>query len=231
MKDKKLEELFNGYFEGTDTPDISITEDAKKFVKKPSVLPRFAKIASIAASAVLCVTAAVLITVNVLPSAPSAPPASDADNSGAADEQISVYGDGDFSTAGVSAYTASKIDPSLKFIERLSLSPNANVTLSKAEFNEGGLAFVKAEAAFITQTRYDAEVFVEFTDKVYSPLAEYRDGEKGYFRGTEYALTREIAENGEPVNKLFVESGGVKYYFNVISTDPDAYLACLQLIK
>ena len=62
MKDKKLEELFNGYFDGIDTPDTSITENAKKFVKKPSVLPRFAKIATVAASAALCVTATLHIT-------------------------------------------------------------------------------------------------------------------------------------------------------------------------
>lgn len=223
MKDKKLEELFNGYFEGTDTPDISITEDAKKFVKKPSVLPRFAKIASIAASAALCVTAAVLITVYSLPV--SAPPAADAPDGG------ETYHDGELLTESVSAYSLSKIDPSLKFIERLSFSPNANVAVSKAEFTDGGLAFVRAKAEFVTTIRYDAEVFVEFTDKTYSPLSGYGDGEAGYYRGMEYALTREVAENGEPINKLFVESGGVKYYFNVISSDPYAYIACLQLLK
>ncbi len=228
MKDKKLEEQFNGYFEGVNTPDISITEDAKKYVRKPSRLPRLAKIASIAAGVVICVTATALISVNIANKSDggSMPPP----ESSAPAIRNEYYGDGELVTVGVNAFNLSEINRSLKFIEKLSLASNAAVTADKSDFSNGDLALVHAKASYVNGVRYDADIYVEFTEKVYSPLSEFTKGEEGSYLGTKYLLTREISDNGEPVNKLFVERGGVKYYFNVQSSDYDSYLKCLQLL-
>ena len=81
-------------------------------------------------------------------------------------------------------------------------------------------------------SRYDAEIFVEFTDvnSVYSPLKDYREGTVGKYRDVDYYLTRETSENGEPVNKLHFVYGGTKYYFRVASADENSYIKCLEMI-
>ena len=230
MKDIRLEEQFKGYFEGVDIPELpnGIVADAKKSAKKRDTrLPRFAKIASIAASFVLVfAVAAVLIARTdfsaMLPDegASSPPPT------------VSTYDASSLRFDDENAYTLSKVDKNLKFIENLAYKPNAEVTtVVTSRFADEERAFTYAEATLISGARYDTQIFVEYSELTFEPLKSYADGKTGTYRGIKYRLTKEISEEtGEPVNKLFVERDGVKYYFNVQSSDENSYIKCLELL-
>ena len=232
MKDKRLEEQFNGYFEGVTTPELpnNIVADAKKSVKRRDTrLPRFAKIASIAASFVLVfAVAAVLIaradfSVNA--------PDGSADGSLGGSAALPTYGVSELRYDEENAYALSSVDGNLKFIEKLAYLNNADVQrVYTSRFANEDTAHVYAEATYVASTRYDLQIFVEFSDKTFEPLKTYADGAAGTYRGISYYLTKEIAENGEPVNKLLAVKGGVKYYFNVQSSDENAYIKCLELL-
>ena len=128
MKDKRLEEQFKGYFEGVTTPELpnDIVADAKKSVKRRDTrLPRFAKIASIAASFVLVfAVAAVLIaradfSVNA--------PDGSADGSLGGSAALPTYGVSELRYDEENAYALSSVDGNLKFIEKLAYLNNADV--------------------------------------------------------------------------------------------------------
>lgn len=224
MKDERLEKQFEGYFENVKVPS-NINEDAKRYVKKKSTfMPAFIKFASIAASIVLVLTASLVIVFNMR----NAPPAVDSPNQA----QVSTYQDSDLSFEKTDVYGISELDNSLKFIRTLAYN-GADVKGCSAGYKDDGLAIVKADVSMMSGfSRYDAEIFVEFTDKneVYSPLAAYGQGTKDSYKGVEYYLTRETAENGEPVNKLHFTYNGVKYYFYVTSSDENSYVKCLEMI-
>lgn len=224
MKDKRLEEQFKEYFDGVEVPELpnNIVADAKKSVKRrESRLPRFAKIASIAASFVLvfAVAAVLIARTDFSVFAPD-------------DAQTgNTYGVADVEYVERNAYALSSVDKSLKFIEDLAYLPQADVkTAVTSHFADGEKAFAYAEVTLISGARYDAEIFVEFVEDTFEPLKDYADGAAGTYRGISYRLTKETAENGEPVNKLLIENGGIKYYFNVQSSDENAYLKCLALL-
>lgn len=226
MKDERLEQQFKEYFDGVDVPELpnNIVADAKKSVKRrESRLPRFAKIASIAASFVLvfAVAAVVIARTDFSAFAPDAPGAS----------QIKTYGVADVEHTERSAYELSSFDKSLKFVENLAYLPQADVkTAVTYNFAGGEKAFAYAEVTLISGARYDAEIYVEFAQDTFEPLKDYAGGTSGTYLGISYRLTKEIADNGEPVNKLLVERGGVKYYFNVQSSDENSYLKCIELL-
>lgn len=245
MKDDKLEKQFDEYFENVKTPD-NITADAKRYVKrKNAVTPRFVKFASIAASFVLVLAISltvILTTRQEVPAAPdnsanggaSEPGTSDEDSVNSPDGtwHFVSYADSDLSVEQTEVYGITKLNNSLKFIRNLAYS-GASVTECFAGYMNGGLAIVKADVSLIDGlSRHEAKVFVEFTDAdtVYSPLTNYYRGTKGTYSGVTYYLTRETAENGEPLNKLQFTYGGVKYYFSVSSSDENSYMKYLKLI-
>lgn len=232
MKDEELEKAFNGYFEGVNTPD-NLTQDAKKHVKKRSAfLPAFAKYVSIAASIILvCALGIVLFSrSNIFK----------AENGGESDSQpaLLTYSDEQITKSEIDAYALSQADDSpkfvqsLKFIQTLAYSQNAAVNaLEIATFDDDKTAHVRADISLVSGARYDAEVYVEFAEYTYEPLTEYRLGDAGYYRGINYSLIRATDEqSGELVTMLYAQKGGVKYYFNVLSSDRDSYIKCLQLI-
>ncbi|MDE7082384.1 MAG: hypothetical protein K2O89_01610 [Clostridia bacterium] len=228
MKDKRLEEKFEGYFEGVEIPALpnNIVADAKKSVqRRESKWPRFAKIASIAASFVLVFAVAAVLIARADFSA--------FDQSGAAGDgqTAKIYGVSEVEYIDADAYTLSSVDGSLKFIETLAYAGNADVrTAVTSHFADGETAFAYAQVTLIAGVRYDAEIIVEFTENTFEPLTAYADGAAGNYRGLSYRLTKEIAKNGEPVNKLLVEKGGIKFYFNVQSSDENSYIKCLELL-
>lgn len=232
MKDKRIEEQFKGYFEGVEIPELpnDIAADAKKSVKRHETrLPRLVKIASIAASFVLVFAVAAVLIARADFSAVLPGDANQGDVSGA--PTVSTYDASALRFDEENAYTLSKIDKSLTFIENLAYKSNADVKSAyTSHFADGKTAFVYAEVTLISGARYDAEVFVEFTEQTFEPLKSYADGTAGTYRGISYYLTREVAENGEPVNKLLAEKNGVKYYFYVQSSDENSYIKCLDLI-
>ncbi|MDE7453696.1 MAG: hypothetical protein K2N22_04735 [Clostridia bacterium] len=223
MKDKELEKVFNGYFEGVNTPD-NLTKDAKKHVKKRSAfLPALAKYGSVAAGAVLIVAVSVVLVSRANLFGPK--------ESGGAPAPL-TYTDADISASEANAYALTEKYSSLKFLEELAYSRNAAVnSVEIAAFDDGKPAHARAEISVISNARYDAEVYVEFTDYVYEPLLEYAQGTSGYYRGINYTLTRTTDEaTGELATTLFAQKNGVKYYFNVLSSDRDSYIKCLQMI-
>lgn len=253
MKDDKLEKQFDEYFDNVKTPD-NITADAKRYVKRKSaVTPRFVKFASIAASFVLVLAISLTVILTTRQEVPAAPdnsanggasvPDGSADAPGASgDDSVNSsdgtwhfvsYADSDLKVKQTEVYGITKLNNSLKFIRNLAYSGAAVTDCSAGYMNTGGLAIVKADVSLIDGlSRHEAKVFVEFTDAdtVYSPLTNYYRGTKGTYNGVTYYLTRETAENGEPLNKLQFTYGGVKYYFSVSSSDENSYMKYLKLI-
>ncbi len=170
MKDERLEKQFEGYFENVKVPS-DIAEDAKRYVKKKSTfMPAFIKFASIAASIVLVLAASLVIVFNMR----NAPPAVDSPSQA----QVSAYGDDTLTFEKTDVFEVSELDTSLKFIRTLAYN-GADVRGCSAGYKDGGLAIVKADVSMMSGfSRYDAEIFVEFTvvHEVYSPFKQYGHG-------------------------------------------------------
>ena len=227
MKDRKLEEQFSGYFEGMNVPE-NLAEDAKKYVKAPSALPRFYKFVSVAASIIIVFAVALVLVFRPFAADGGEDPDFDGTNSPDA-VAPSYYSDGDVTLSAVSGYSLAAIDPALAFMEKFAYASNADVTAQRAEFSGGETAFVKAEVVQIAGARYDAEILVDFSGKVYEPTASYMRGEQYYFKGVSYALT-EGEIDGEPNYKIYAEKGRIKYYISVTSSDTQSYLRYLEII-
>ena len=233
MKDKRLEEQFKGYFDGVEIPELpnNIVADAKKSVKRRDTrLPRFAKIASIAASFVLVFAVAAVLIARadfsvVQPDSPNQGGAAGAPSA-------STYTASELRFDEENAYTLSKVDKSLTFIENLAYKSNAEVTGAyTSHFANEETAFAYAEVTLISGARYDAQIFVEYTEQTFEPLKDYANYSAGTYRGVSYRLNNdELADNGEPVNKLYIETNGVKYYFTVQSSDKNSYKKCIDLL-
>lgn len=223
MKDKKLEEQFNGYFEGINPPE-NLAEDAKKYVKAPSRLPRFAKFASIAASVVLVVTAAILIILN-----PFAATLPDGEIQEPDTSDPALYYEKDISLSRVNGYSLGTIDPALKFLESFAYASNADLRAERAVFDGGETAFIRAEILQVAGARYETEIFVDFSGKIYEPLSAYTEGEQFYYGGVPYRLTRSEV-NGEPNGKVYFQKDGLNYFISVTSSDTSAHLKYLDII-
>ena len=232
MKDKRLEEQFKEYFEGVTPPELpnNIVADAKKSVKRrDSRLPRFAKIASIAASFVLVFAVAAVLIARADFSAII--PDHSEDNSSGGSAEIKTYSVSELRYDEENVYDLSATNKNLKFIETLAYMNNAEVSkVYTSHFADEDTAHVYAEATYVASARYDMQIFVEFSDKTFEPLNEHSEGTAGNYRGISYYLTQEVAENGEPVNKLLAVKGGVKYYFTVQSSDENSYIKCLEML-
>lgn len=228
MKDKRLEKEFDEYFKGVSTPD-NITADAKKYVKpKSSFMPKFLKLASVMASCILVVTLSVIIVMNRQTVTPPT-----ADNQPPADESAapSVYYESELTAKDADAYALSE-NARLKLITKLAHSGNTRVYDCVSYYSGEELVLFGAKVDMLySLTRYDANVYIEFaTDKVYEPLKDYTKSEKKVYRGAEYYVNETVADNGEPQFKLCVTYKGVKYYFDIISTDSQAYIKYLEFV-
>lgn len=225
MKDEKLEQEFEEYFQGINTPD-NITADAKKYVKRKSrFMPQFLKFASVAASFVLVFALSLVFFFNRQKSdgneydRPTAPSA------------VGVYGDERLTAKSADAYTVATIEPSLKIIQNLAYSYYSSVTGCNAYYMDEELALVSADVTLISNShRHESTIYVEFAEEVYSPLKEYLDGAEKHYKGLTYFITEQFAENGEPLFKLYVIKDGVKYYFNITSSDESAYTKYLDML-
>ncbi|MDE7438891.1 MAG: hypothetical protein K2N23_00005 [Clostridia bacterium] len=237
MKDERLEQEFEEYFKGVNTPG-NITGDAKKFVKpRRNVLPKIVKFASIAASFVLVFAVALTIALKSnFNKGDAAPPAADGSHGSSPttpSDSFKYYTDATLSTESADAYSISSLNKSLKFIENFAIATNSSVNSCEAKYANGKLALAKADISLLSGlTRDDTTVYVEFTDEktIYNELADYYDGVRNTYRGAEYYLTETTAENGERQFKLHVSYMGVKYYFNVLSSDRWAYEKYLNMI-
>ena len=265
MKDNRLEEEFDEYFKGVNIPD-DITADAKKSVKvKRSIMPKFTKFLSVAASIVLvfAVSLAVILKTdfnrvsdnnpsngntsdnnegNVSDNNPpdGGPAVGDSDtNNPSSDDSSSsavkyrYYSDSDLEESDSDAYSLASLDPSLRLIESFAYAGNASVETCTAGYMDGKLALVKAQISILYGlNRDETTVYVEFTDTnlIYSGLKDYYDGKTGNYYGAQYYLTRATAQNGEPEFKLHILYKGVKYYFDVHSSEVAAYEKYLKLV-
>lgn len=228
MKDKKLEEQFNEYFDGMEIPE-NLAQDAKRYVDTPRKrLPGFVKYASIAASFVLCCAVALTVilssrTGNLFPS----------DSADTPNDEMSAqiqYADKEITGSYVDEYSLTEIDSSLRFLERFVYASNSDLTAEKYTFGDGSTAFIKANVTVVSASRQDAEIYVEFTEKEYAPLKDYGEGEINYYNSCPYYVTVETAEDGEPVTKLYFIKDNVKYYINIKSSDTESYINYLKII-
>ena len=255
MKDDRLEKQFEEYFKGVNISD-DITADAKASVSpRRRIMPKIVKFASIAASIVLVFAVAISIIFRndfnkgssvgnssgdsspSAPESPSEPGDSDPPAGGApdfeGDSRFVLYADSDINRVEVSAYSLTSLDTSLKLIENFALADNADVTACNAGYMGGKLALVEASVSLLNGfIRDETTIFVEFTESrlVYDGVADYYDGKLNYYYGAQYYLTSITGENGEPEFKLHILYKGVKYYFNVRSSDRYAYEKYLNLV-
>ena len=161
--------------------------------------------------------------------------ANDGESSSSGDAvRFRFYSDSDLTQRDENAYSLSSIDSSLKLIENFAFADNASVESCTGGYNKDNkLVLVRAKINVLSGlNRDETTVFIEFTDKnlIYEELADYYEGNIRRYAGAEYYLTRTIAENGEPEFKLHILYKGVKYYFNVQSSDERAYEKYLQLV-
>lgn len=237
MKDDRLEKEFGEYFKGL-TPPERITDAAKAAAseKKRAKTPSYVKFICVAASFVVCflVAFSVLVTSlmgSFLKDSSESPSGSTsgADASSGEDENNTVQSYTAYES--VDAYHAAQLHPSLKIIETLAYASNAQVLSCTAYYLEEQLAMVDAEVSLLNDgVRDDTQMVFEFSEEIYEPLADYHMGDVGYYSGAVYYLTEETAENGEPLFKLYVEYGGVKYYVRVQSSDEESYFKYLDMI-
>lgn len=238
MKDDKLEKEFGEYFKGVNTPD-GITADAKKRVKKENTfLPKFAKFASIAASFVLVAAVALTVVLKTdvkegQSTLPSTPDQSSSDGVLIGDKYLYLYSEDGLAQKKENPYSVTSLNPALKFMERIALADNADVKNCTSLYNGETLYMVKADLDVLSGfSRDETEMIAEFTEENYvlREVAEYYAGEKGTYYGAEYYLTETVGGNGEPEFKLIVINDGIKYYFDVKSSDKTAYGKYLNLV-
>ena len=244
MKDNDLEKQFDEYFKGVNISN-DIVADAKKPVEhKRKAMPRIVRFASIAASIVLVFAVALTVILKtdfnkVAPGNSVGDSGASGDSTGSPDVSegdaslVSYYTDSDLEKSDANANSISKLNSSLKIIENFAMASNANVESCKAAYKDDKLALVIAKVNILNGlNRDETTVFVEFTEKntVYGELADYYEPSVRYFDGNEYYLTQTVGENGEPEFRLHISYGGVKYYFNVHSSDKYAYEKYLYMV-
>lgn len=221
MKNDNLERQFNEYFNGVNLPD-DITADAKNHVKKPFRFNGFLKFASVAASIVLvCVISVAVMTSGIL-GTPQTP-----------ESFITTYDVGNLTCVAADGYGISKLNSSLKIIQNFALADNATVNDCKTYYSDENLTLAYADVSILKGiTRQDAKIYIEFTpeNEVYEPLKDFTEGTKRYYYNNYYRYNFEYAENGEPVTYIYLYLNEVKYYFEVNSSDSNAYFDYLNMI-
>ena len=232
MKDRELEEKFEGYFEGVKAPE-NMTADAKKYVKpRRFVMPKFTatqiRRLVYAFSGIVLVAMVSLLGVfyfNGFPRAGENGSTSDAPDA------VVIYYENELESTACSVSSLYEMNNSLKFLQDLDFKKNASVNNCTAYTANGKLTLVKSDLSMLEGlNRYETEIYVEFAESVFSPLQDYFCGEKRAYNGYEYYLTKTTAENGEPGFKLLVNKRGIKYYFDVTSSDEAAYEKFLKII-
>lgn len=223
MKDEKLENKFEEYFDGATAPD-NITDGAKKYLKRRNaVWPKITKFASVAAGFAIVFAAALWIILSNPFAAPSAP----------VQPEIIIYNDEILSYSAADAYNIDGLDASLKFLKQLAHAENSAVTSCEVGYSENVPVLIKADVSALDgNSRHDAKVYVELnrSNYVYAELESYYDGAEYFYQGTEYRLLRTVAENGEPEYKLFFVYNEIKYYFDILSSDTNCYLKYLKSV-
>lgn len=221
MDDKRLQTEFDEYFKGAALPE-NITADAKSHVKprKRDIGKWILLLAPIAAAFVLIVTASVAF-LNRTPI-----------NNGATDNtRYSYYTAAGLDEKHIAPYSAKDIK-GLEFVQSLAYKPDANINLT-ALYESENMVLAKAEISLLHDGyRHDAVMYAEYTDEYYcfEELKDYHTGDKLYYRGYDYIYNLTYDE-GESVYMIYLYTGGVKYYFSVMTSEPDGYKIYLDLLK
>ena len=260
MKDNRLENEFEEYFSGVNISNDIIADAKKSVKPKSTVWPKVLKFASIAASIVLvfAITLTVMFTadfknssVGNMANGGSAPPSSSGDSSAenpgssgdsdpsapdennpsggdsSASPSHGTYTDSDITTRDESVNSLSSLHSSLKFIVDFAGAENTAVENCKSAYMDGKLAFVKTEISISDGLKDEqTAVYVEFTTKVYGRLEEFYDGDAHDYNGVSYYLTN----GADNECKLLILDGGIKYYFDIHSSDGQAYRTYLNAI-
>ena len=156
-----------------------------------------------------------------------------AGDSSAGGARFEYYTDGDLTITDEDPSSISSLNSSLKIIEDLIIDYNADVEYCKAGYSDDKLALVKAKINMDDGlAREDATVFVEFTDEdlIYEGLDDYYKGSARNYYGTPYYFTQTISQSGEYEFKLQISYKGVKYYFDVLTSDIKGYEKYLNLV-
>lgn len=226
MDDKRLQSEFDGYFKGANLPE-NMTADAKAQVKsrKRDIRKWFLRLAPVAAALVFIVAA--LITNRF---SPSGGDTGNAGNSGDNTPNYRYYSAAELTEKYVDPFTADI--KGLEFAKKLAFIPNSNINLTTFYENEN-IMLAKAEISLLHNGyRHDAVMYVEYTDEYYcfEELKDYHTGSDQYYRGYKYVYS-ESYDEGENVYMIYMRTGGVKYYFSVMTSEPFGYRIYFDFLK
>ena len=237
-KDNQLESAFNQYFESSKAPDESVLNAAKNSMERPATVKTNTVLRRILVSAACALSA--LVSGAGLYFFPStvggiiAGIENGGNQAGSSPPSVSVieyYGAEGLDQRQVDIY-ADGAPSGLDFVKKLNCATNFSVNSVDGYSSDGGLAYVRADfSAVVNGSRHDTVIYAEYTQKysVCELFREYYGGEESYYGGYSY-LWFDTEENGEPVKKLTLECGGVKYYVAVAGSDQYAYRTWLDLI-
>ncbi len=229
-KDNHLESVFDEYFESSKAPDESVLTAAKNSMKKPRTQHRVLKRILVTAACAALALASV-VGLYCFPSTVNNVIAGLGGNGNQAGTQINYYGAEGLDEMQIDFY-ADDAPSGLNFVKKLDRAKNYSVNSVDGYSSEGNLAYVKSQfTAVVNGSRHDTVVYTEYTQKnsVCELFEEYYGGAKDYYQGYSY-LYFDTEENGEPVRKLTLQHGGIKYYVAVTSSDAYAYRTWLDLI-
>lgn len=239
MDDKRLQNEFDGYFEGVNLPR-NITADAKAQVKsrKRDIRKWFLRLAPVAAAFIFIVAASVAFVNRLSPfngengsDKFNGSDSADNDKDNGANTGYSYYTIDELTAKHLDPYSAININ-GLGFAENLANAPNSNVNLT-AFYKSENLVLAQAEISILHNGyRHDAVLYVEYTDEYYcfEDLKDYITGEELPYRGYDLIFNTSFDE-GENVYTVYTYAGGVKYYLYLMTAEPNGYELYFDFLK
>lgn len=249
-RDEQIERAFDEYFDGVTPPGANVLDEAKNLMERNKRRQKIIKRTMAITAGVACVC---LCTVGIIyapfiggnkadgNNSPSAanpgqagnlgPSAADPGQSDSIDNSSSGnrYPDAGLSTVSLNLYDTDL--QGIKFLKTLDIADNFEVTDFTGHYNGKSLSYVSANVqGFADGYRHDVTVYAEYSTGTCDLFDEYFDGDTEYYDNLRCYVSSALI-NGEYVKKVFTEKRGVKYYFEVTSSDPAAYAGYLYLIN
>ena len=228
MDDKRLQQEFDEYFTASNLPE-NMTADAKAHVKarKREGLFKWVRLVPVAA-----VTILLIVGVSFMMNRFSTPGSSTGSDNSAERSEYTYYSSASLTSLPLDPYSAGKIE-GLEFAEELAVTCNASIRLTGFRDDEGKLVYAQADVSMLHGGyRHDTVIYAEYTDEYVclEDLKDYLTGSTSYYRGNDYVINTEF-DDGENVYKIYLNTGKVKYYISVMTSEEYGYRYYLNFLK